>query len=614
MGPEVNTTMDAVIAAPAHTSSSYLRDRWPFLALVAVIVCFPLLSQSYFVTRLGVVLSLNAIMVVGMTLLIRYAGVFSMGQAAFFAIGAYMSAILTVHLHMNPWLAMGIAAAAAVFAAYLFCAPFLKLRAIMLAIATLGLATVIYIVAKNLDDITGGVAGMPDIPYLSIGSYVLGKDWQIFYLCGAFLIFFAFLADNVGRTRLGRAYHAIRSNEVAAQASGIDVQRNMRNIFCFAALVASIAGSLLAHFITFISPESFRAEVGLTLLIIVIIGGANIWAGILTTVILMGFSEASRGFQDLSTGLYALLLMVIFFVFPDGLSSVLFKATSAAKRGGARYVRPQAAEAAPGKLEPTFKEGTIMEVHNVSMYYGGTAALSDVSLSVDYGHIVGIIGPNGAGKTTLLNVINGYLMPATGTVVFQGRDVTRTAPHEMARLGTGRTFQLVNLFKGMTVIENVMVGCHLKGKAGILESGLRFSRARREEREIWNTAVRSLSMLDLMDRAYDLVDNLSFGEQRRVELARALATDPDLLFLDEPAAGLNSAEAQRLGATLKSIRDRGITIMLVEHNMSLVMSISDMVCVLDFGRLIAHGTPEHVCQDEGVIKAYLGPQEAKRAS
>jgi branched-chain amino acid transport system permease protein len=613
MGPGMRTTNDAMSADQTGASYSFVKDRWPFLLLIAVVILFPLVSQSYFVTRLAVVLAINAMMVVGMTLLIRYAGVFSMGQAAFFAIGAYISGILTVHLHMNPWLAMVIAGLASVFAAYLFCAPFLRLRAIMLAIATLGLATVIYIVAKNLDDITGGVAGMPDIPYLSIGGYTLGKDWQIFYLCGAFLIFFSFLSDNVGRTRLGRAYHAIRSNETAALASGIDVQRHMRDIFCFAALLASISGSLLAHFITFISPESFRADVGLTLLIVVIVGGANVWAGLLTTVILMGFSEASRGFQDLSSGLYAVLLMVIFFVFPDGLSSVLFKVTSAARRAGSMYLTPESLLSVSDDGRPK-KQGKIMEVEGISMYYGGTAALSDVSFSVNYGTICGIIGPNGAGKTTLLNVVNGYLAPASGRVAFRGEDVTYKPPHEMAKLGVGRTFQLINLFKGMTVIENVMVGCHLKGKSGIFESGLRLARARREEKEIWNTAAKSLAALGLMDRAYDIVDSLSFGEQRLVELARALVMNPDLLFLDEPAAGLNSAEAQRLGATLKEIRSRGITIMLVEHNMSLVMSVSDQVCVLDFGRLIACGTPQAVCQDEGVIKAYLGPQEAKNAS
>ena len=305
-----------------------MKDRWPFLALVAVILCFPLISQSYFVTRLGVVLAINAIIVVGMTLLIRYAGVFSMGQSAFFAIGAYLSGVLTVHLHMNPWLAMGIGGLASVFAAYLFCAPFLRLRAIMLAIATLGLATVDIHrgeeprrhhgrrcrharhplpehrrlhARQGLADLLP-VRGLPHLLRLPLRQR--GAD--------------------AARTRLSR--HPEQRGR--GQASGIDVQRNMRNIFCFAALLASIAGSLLAHFITFISPESFRADVGLTLLIVVIIGGANIWAGILTTVILMGFSEASRGFQDLSAGLYALLLMVIFFVFPDGLSSVLFSATA----------------------------------------------------------------------------------------------------------------------------------------------------------------------------------------------------------------------------------------------------------------------------------------------
>lgn len=248
------------------------------------------------------------------------------------------------------------------------------------------------------------------------------------------------------------------------------------------------------------------------------------------------------------------------------------------------------------------------------MMYGGTTALSDVSFDVEYGQIVGIIGPNGAGKTTLLNVLNGYLVPVLGRVVFKDVDVTRKAPYEMARLGAGRTFQLINLFKGMTVIENVMVGSHLKGRAGIFESGLALGRARREETAIWKASVDSLQVVGLMDRAYDVVDSLSFGELRLVELARALALQPDLLFLDEPAAGLNTAEASKLGATLRMVRDQGITIMVVEHNMSLVMSVSDMVCVLDFGRLIAAGTPDYVCSHEGVIKAYLGPQEAKGAS
>jgi branched-chain amino acid transport system permease protein len=600
-----------------ETSSSLLRDRWPFLVLVGVVVLYPLITlQSYFIARLGIVLAIYSIVLTGAILLIRFAGIISMGQAAFFAMGAYLSALLTVRLGVNPWLAMAVSAGGTTFAAYLFCAPFLRLRAIYLAIATLGLGEIVILLIQDWHEVTGGMSGLSNIPHLRIGPILLKNDWQIFYLCGFVLIVFAYLADNVGKTRLGRAYHAIRTNEVAAQASGIDVQRSLQHVFCFSAFVASLAGSLLAHFITFVSPDTFL-NFSFTVLIIVIIGGTNVWGGLATGILLLGLSEVFRGFQDLSNGLYGLLLIVAFFVFPDGLSSIMFKGSAAAKRMSVIHrsrTDSSGAGEAPNCRAPESQRGKILEVSGVSMFYGGTTALSDVSFDVRYGQIVGIIGPNGAGKTTLLNVINGYLTPFAGKVMFRDVDVTRKAPHEMARLGAARTFQLINLFRGMTVIENVMVGAHLTGSAGIFESGLGIGRARREETTIWNVSTNSLQMVGLMDRAYDVVDSLSFGEQRLVELARALASQPDLLFLDEPAAGLNTAEAAKLGSTLRLIREQGITIMLVEHNMALVMSISDMVCVLDFGKLIATGTPDYVCAHEDVIKAYLGPQEARGVS
>ena len=250
----------------------------------------------------------------------------------------------------------------------------------------------------------------------------------------------------------------------------------------------------------------------------------------------------------------------------------------------------------------------ILEINDISMRFGGTEALSNVSLSVENNKIVGIIGPNGAGKTTLLNVINGFLIPVSGHIKYQNINVTNIPPHEMATLGVARTFQLINLFKGMTVLENVMVGGHLKGKSGIFKSGFNLKVSRREEAVIYHKAVKSLEMMGLMDKAYNIIDTLSFGEQRQVEIARALALEPELLLLDEPAAGLNTAESERLAETLFRIRDFGITILLVEHHMPLVMSVSDMVFVLDFGRSIACGSPEAVCKVEEVIKAYLGQE------
>jgi branched-chain amino acid transport system permease protein len=463
--------------------------------------------------------------------------------------------------------------------------------------------------------LTGGVSGIPGIPYLNLGRIVLREDWQLFYLFGGFVVFFIFFTDNIGKTRLGRAYHAIRTNETAAQAMGINVQWELSRLFCYSALASALGGSMLAHFITFISPESFTIDFSFTLLIIVIIGGANIWGALATAVVLIGFSEIFRGFQDLSMGFYGLLLIVSLFVFPEGLSAALFPRRYAHQEMSEKDSEPATIGLQnPGHLRTSasdrpVRKGKILELSRISKSFGGTEALLKVSVSVDYHQIVGIIGPNGAGKTTLLNVVNGFLPPQEGRVIFRGADVTHKIPHEMARLGLGRTFQLINLFKGMSVIENAMVGGHLKGKSGILMGGFNLGRPRHEETVIWKAAMRSLEFLGLEDRAYEVVENLSYGEQKLVELARALAMEPELLLLDEPAAGLNSAETERLSEILRRIREQGVTIVLVEHNMPLVMSLSDLVFVLDFGKKIAFGSPEEVSRDKEVIRAYLGQEE-----
>ena len=608
-----------MISAKLFNIFSFMRSRWQFLTLIVLILCFPIVIRTYFLTRVGIVLALFSIQITGMTLLTRYAGVVSLGHAAFFALGAYLSAILTVRAGWNPWLSMAVAAGVAVVFAYLFSVPFLRLRRVYLAMATLGLGEVAFLLAKDLTEITGGVSGIPGIPHLSLGWVVLSEDWQLFYLVGCFVIFFVFLTENVGKTRLGRAYHAIRTNETAAKAMGIDVQWELSRLFCYSALVSALAGSLLAHFITFISPESFTIDFSFTLLIIVIIGGANIWGTLATAIVLIGFSEVFRGLQDLSMGFYGLLLILSLFAFPEGLSAVLiprgyaFRKMSAGDFERSRIDFQNQANCQTSIGTQQRKEGKILELSHISKNFGGTEALSNVSVAVDYNQIVGIIGPNGAGKTTLLNVINGFLTPREGRVIFQSTDVTNKAPHEMARLGLGRTFQLINLFKGMTVIENVMVGCHLEGRSGILMSGLNLPQPRHEERRIRNASMRSLEFLGLVDRAYHVVQNLPFGEQKLVELARALAMKPNLLLLDEPAAGLNSAETERFSNILRRIQERGITILLVEHNMPLVMTLSDLVFVLDFGRQIAFGTPEEVSRNEEVIRAYLG-QEVLGAS
>jgi branched-chain amino acid transport system permease protein len=601
-------------ASKFYNVFSVILKHWQLTALIVIIIFFPLAVKSYFITRMGVILALYAINITGMTLLMRYAGVVSIGHNAFFAIGAYISALLSIHMGWNPWLVMLIAAAASVIFAYLFSVPFLKLRLIYLAMATMGLGEVVYLLSKDLTDITGGVAGIPEIPRLSIGGIALNKDWQIFYLFGLFLIVFVYLSENISRTRLGRAYHAIRTNETAAKAMGVNVQWELGKLFCFSALITSFTGSLLAHFITFISPESFTAEFSFTVLIAVIIGGANIWGALLTVVVLNGLSEAFRGLQDLSMGFYGLLLIISLFVFPDGISAALFPRAKSGKEKSSddpscstAFLNTgkslQSTPVVPGAVK---RQGNILTLNNISKKFGGTEALVNVSFSVEYNQIIGIIGPNGAGKTTMLNIINGFITPLSGMIMFRNMDVTKKEPHEIARMGMGRTFQLVNLFKGMTVLENVMIGGHLIGNSGILAGGLNIGKPRREEYIIRGSALESLEFLGLMDKAYDLVDSLCFGEQRLVELARALTMKPDLLLLDEPAAGLNTAETEKLSDILQHIRERNITIVLVEHNMPLVMSVSDKIFCLDYGREIACGTPDHISKHKEVIRAYLG--------
>jgi branched-chain amino acid transport system ATP-binding protein len=254
------------------------------------------------------------------------------------------------------------------------------------------------------------------------------------------------------------------------------------------------------------------------------------------------------------------------------------------------------------------KEGKILEFKDISKYFGGTVALQKVTGAIGYNQILGIIGPNGAGKTTLLNVINGFLPPQTGQIIYQNKDVTGKKPYIIARFGLGRTFQVTNLFKGMSVLENVMVGGNASVSSGMLINGLNLPRARREEASIKKKAIQDLAFLGLLDKAHERVENLPYGDQKLIELARALAMEPNLLLLDEPASGLNAAETERLSQILKRIRNEGIGIIIVEHNMPLIMSISDLVLVLDFGHRIAFGTPEEIVQDEKVIRAYLGKE------
>jgi branched-chain amino acid transport system permease protein len=600
----------------AAGNDHFKRTYWPFLASILVIALFPWVGKSYFVLSIGIMAVIYAINTIGMTLLVRYAGLISLGHGAFFAFGAYTSAILITRLGFNAWLAMAVGMLLSAGLAYLFAVPFLKLRKVYLAMATLGLGEAIYLIARELAGLTGGANGIANIPYLRLGPFELRNDWQIFYLVGFVALLAIHFSRNISNSIFGRALHAIRTNEMAAEAMGIDGKRHLSTIFCFSAVLSALSGSLFAHYHSFISPDSFTIAFSVSLLIFVVIGGANIWAGVTTAVLLVALTEVFRGFQDFSLGPYGLILVVALFVFPEGLAGILKQRASKTRTrsrptSGPERKLPLPSEALPRPIPGGGRrEETVLELKNVSKAFGGNEALSDVSFSLPRNTILGVIGPNGAGKTTLLNVIDGFLPPNRGQVIFCNADVTGSNPYTMASLGVGRTFQINNLFEGMTVIENVMVGAHLTGHCGMVSLGIGTRKVKSEEGVIFRRAMESLDFLNMTHRANDVVDELSFGDQRLVELARALASQPELLLLDEIAAGLTGLEVKMLPRILRLIRDRGITIILVEHNMPLVMSVSDMVMVLNFGQRLALGTPSEVSKDEKVIRAYLG--ETKR--
>lgn len=590
----------------------FFKRYWPFLIPLGLVFLFPWAGKNYFILRIGIITVLYAINAVGMTLLVRYAGLISLGHSAFFASGAYISAILMLRFGLNGWLSMIISVSTTVLFAYLFSVPFLKLRKVYLAMATLALGEVVYLVIKELPNITGGMNGLTNIPYLDMGFVQLKDDWQIFYLTGFVAIVIIFFSENLSQSRLGRALHAVRTDEMAAEAVGIDAKNELCRIFCFSAGLSALSGCLLAHFLTVISPDSFTLGFSVSLLIFVVIGGANIWAGVVTSVLLVAASEVFRTFQDFSLGPYGLILIISLFVFPDGLAEIFRRRHAKTHRGTNNQQRPaketvlvRSVHLERDTTVENHKE-SILELKQVSKAFGGNKALSNLSLSVPYDAILGIIGPNGAGKTTTLNVINGFFPADAGSIKFRNIDVFNSSPHEMAALGVGRTFQMNNLFQGMTVIENVMVGAHLIGKCGMVALGLNSRRARLDENVIFGRAMESLEFLDLAHRAYDTVDELSYGEQRLVELSRALSIQPKLLLLDEIAAGLTAHEVEMLPQLLRLLRNRGITIILVEHNMPLVMGVSDYVLVLEFGQQLAFGMPSEISKDERVIMAYLG--------
>jgi branched-chain amino acid transport system permease protein len=536
------------------------------------------------------------------------AGQLSLGQAGFAALGAFSGASLAPsgdEVGDVPALLIAVVIGMAVgaLAAVVLGLPTMHLRGVFLAIATLGFAEAVRIVLLN-QSWTGGAQGLAVPRVLTVGM-----AWTA-------LAVVAYWFWRMGRSRYGRALEAIREDELAARAMGIDVGRHRLAAFVTAGAVAGLYGVLTAYYVRLIAPSDFDFGAAVDGLVTAVVGGSTMFLGPLLG---SGFQTMVPEVQR-AVGIEAgwirpflasfLLLLVILFL-PGGLASLLprrrlrMPASAAPAPVGERAVVAGPAPHLTGRHHPA-AGGTVVALSGLGKEYGGVHAVRSIDLEVRSGEVVGLIGPNGAGKTTLVNMISGLVPPSSGSATVLGTTVGRTPVHRMAAAGVSRTFQHSKLFNRLSALDNVLVGAHLVSRPTFLRRLLWLPSARRDEQAALERAAGCLARVGLAEHATSRASSLSYGDQRRLEIARALASDPSLLILDEPAAGMNHVEAAQLSALIRSLAEDGLTILFIEHNVGMVLETCTRVVVLDFGQVIASGTPSDIAADPAVIEAYLG--------
>jgi branched-chain amino acid transport system permease protein len=573
-------------------------------AVVAALYGLPYGVNAYQIHVVDVTI-IFALLAIGLGLAMGIAGQINLAQVAFFGIGAYTVAILTTQHGWGFWTASVAGVAAALLFGLVVGVPALRVQSHYLGIVTLGLALAFTSWVTNAGMTLGanGISGIPVPRFL----FDLTSEYLYYYLeIVVFALGLGFALFVVG-TRLGRRMKAMRDDSIAAGAIGVDVPKLRLLAFGIASVYGGVAGILYAGLIQYVAPDSFTPATMFLLLAMVIIGGRQSIVGCVVGAVVL--SLVREWLIDFSTyaqlGYGAVVVLAVVFA-PTGLAGIPRRIAALRRTGDADRATLRPVDLAGRAARPDGRPAAALRIEGISKNFRGLKALEEVTLSAGAGMIKGIVGPNGSGKTTLLNVLSGLYTPSAGRFRLDGVDVTSLAASRLSRRGVARTFQNLRLFTELTVRENVLVALDRSTMLSSAEYVLRPLAVGRAERGLRARADELLAEFGIAEYAGERPTSLPYGIQRRVELARAVAADPTILLLDEPAAGLNGQEVGQLREIVRAIRDSGVTVVLVEHNMGLVMSLCDEVTVLAGGRVIADGPPAQVVADPGVIEAYLG--------